>query len=95
MLATRVVLCEGGTEGGVWCHPQSDMHMVAARLGYQSTMVGTRWADSCPGSMDRLIKCCCHLVGDSFLAGKVAWAQSGCMTTESADHCMLLMSGCG
>ena len=30
------------------------------------------------------------LVGDLFLAGKVAWAQSGCMTTESADHCMLV-----
>ena len=36
-----------------------------------------------------------HLVGGSFLAGKTAWALSGCFTNESADHCMLLMSGCG
>ena len=25
------------------------MHMVAARLGCQSAMVGTGWANSCPG----------------------------------------------
>ena len=35
-------------------------------------------------------KCCSHLLGDSFLAGKAAWAQSGCMKTGSADHCMLV-----
>ena len=35
---------KGGTEGGEW---QGDMHMVAARLGRQSIMVGTRWANSC------------------------------------------------
>ena len=29
-------------------------------------------------------------VGGSFLAVKVAWALSGCMTTESADYCMLV-----
>ena len=27
---------------------------------------------------------------DSFLAEKAAWALSGCMTTESADYCMLV-----
>ena len=27
---------------------------------------------------------------DSFLAGKAAWALSGCLTTESADYCMLV-----
>ena len=26
----------------------------------------------------------------SFLAGKAAWALSGCMTTESADYCRLV-----
>ena len=31
-----------------------------------------------------------HLVGGSFLAGKAAWALSGCLTTESADYCMLI-----
>ena len=65
------------------------MHMVAARLGCQSTMVGTGWANSHPGCMDRLRKHYSHLVGGSFLAGKAAWALCGCMTTElSADHCM-------
>ena len=71
------------------------MHMVAARLGCQSAMVGTEWANSCPGWMDRLRKCYSHLVGGSFLAGKAAWALSRCLTTESADYCMLVnvMSG--
>ena len=32
---------KGGTGGGGWGHPQGDMHMVAARLGCKSTMVGT------------------------------------------------------
>ena len=27
---------------------------------------------------------------DSFLAGKAAWAPSGCMTTESVDYCILV-----
>ena len=36
------------------CHPQGDMHMVAAGLSCQSAMVGTVWANSCPGCMDRL-----------------------------------------
>ena len=66
------------------------MHMVAARLGCQSAMVETRWANSCPGSVDRLRKHYSHLVGGSFLAGKAAWAPSGRMTTESDDHCMLV-----
>ena len=69
---------------------QGDMHMVAARPGYQSTMVATGWANSCPGYMDRLRKRYSHLVGGSFLAGKAAWALSWCMTTKSADYCMLV-----
>ena len=31
---------KGGTGGGGWDHPQGDMHMVAARLGCQSTGLG-------------------------------------------------------
>ena len=31
-----------------------------------------------------------HLVGGSFLAGKSTWALSGCLTTDSADYCMLV-----
>ena len=44
-------------------HPQGDMHMVAARLGFERAMVGTRWATSCPDSMDRLRKHYSYLVG--------------------------------
>ena len=82
----------GEVTHGVTCTwwPQGDMHMVAARLGCQSAMVGTRWANSCPGCMDRLRKRYSRLVGGSFLAGKVAWTLNGCMTTESADCCMLV-----
>ena len=42
--------------------------------------------------MDRLRKRYSHLVGGSFLAGKAAWALSGCMTTELTIACSL-MSG--
>ena len=91
---TRRVTCTWWLPGlavkAPWLGPQGDMHMVAARLGCQSTMVGTGWANSCPGCMDRLRKRYSHLVGGSFLAGKVAWTLSGCMTTESADYCMLV-----
>ena len=31
-----------------------------------------------------------YLVGGSFLARKAAWALSGCLTTDSADYCMLV-----
>ena len=81
---------KGGTGGGGWGHLQGDLHIVAARLGCQTAMVGIRWANSRPGCMDRLRKRYSHLVGVSFLAGKAAWALSGCMTTESADYCMLI-----
>ena len=64
--------------------------MVATRLSCKSVMVGTVWANSCPGCMDRLRKCYSHLVGGSFLAGKAAWALRGCLTTESANHCMFV-----
>ena len=47
--------------------------MVAARLGCKSTIIGTEWANSFPGCMDRLRKHYSHLVGGSFLAEKAAW----------------------
>ena len=40
--------------------------------------------------MDRHRKHYSHLVGGLFLARKAAWALRGCMTTESADYCMLV-----
>ena len=51
------------------------MHMVASRLSCESAMVGTGWANSCPGCMDRLRKCYFPLVGGSFLAGKAACSE--------------------
>ena len=51
-------------------------------------MVG--WANSCPRCLDRLRRPYSHLVGGSFLAGNAAWTLSGCMTTESADYCILI-----
>ena len=91
MLRTRFCVSrKGGTGGGGWGHLQRDMHMVAARLGLQSTMAGTGWANSRPSCMDRLRKRYSHLVGGSFLAGKAAWALSRVLTIAC-----LLMSRCG
>ena len=82
--------------GGGWGHLQGDTHMMAARLGCQSAMAGTGWADSCSGCMDRLRNRHSHLVGGLFLVGKAAWALSGCLTTNSADYTACsLMSGHG
>ena len=69
------------------------MHMVAARLGFEKAMVGTRWATPRPDCMDRLRKHYSHLAEDWYLARKAAWSLSGCMATNSAITCSL-MSGC-
>ena len=79
-----------GQGGGEWGHPQGDMHMVAVVDGCQRAVVVTGWANPCPGCMDRFTKHYSHLVGGSFLARKAAWDLSGCMTTESADYCMIV-----
>ena len=47
---------KGGRGGGGWDHPQGDMHMVAARLGFEKAMVGTGRATFHPDCMDRLGK---------------------------------------
>ena len=47
-------------------------------------------ATSHPESMDRLRKYYSHLVGGWFLARRAAWTLSRCMTTYSADYCMLI-----
>ena len=33
----------GGTGTDGWVHPEGDMHMVAAKLGFERAMVGTGW----------------------------------------------------
>ena len=68
---------------------QGEMGGVTRRLGCQSAKVGTGLAISCPGCMDRLRKRYSYLVGGSFLAGKAVRALSRCLTTESADYCMI------
>ena len=51
------------------------MHMVAARLGCKRNMVGTGYTTSHPGSM----------------LTKHYWKTlNGCMTTNSANYCMLI-----
>ena len=81
---------KGGTGGGGWGHPQGAVHMAAARFGGKKAMVGTGWANSCPGYMNKLRKHYSHISGGSFLAGTAFWALSGCLPTESADYCMLV-----
>ena len=66
------------------------MHMVAARLGFEKAMVGTRWATPRPDCMDRLRKYYSHLAEGWLLARKAAWSLSGCMATNSADYYMLV-----
>ena len=80
---------KGGTGGG-WGHPQCDMHMVAAKPGFERGMVGTGWTTSRPDCMDRLRKHYFRLVEGWFLARKAAWALSGSMTTNSADYYMVI-----
>ena len=55
------------------------MHMMAARLGHERTMVGTWWASSHPKCMDRIIEHYSHLVGSWFLARKAALALNECI----------------
>ena len=56
--------------GGWWGHPQGDVHMVAARLGCKSIVVGTGG----PILALAVWTGYSHLVGGSFLAGKTALA---------------------
>ena len=66
-----------------WGHPQDGLYMVAVRLGNQRAMVGTDWANSCPGCTNRPRKK--HYSHLFFPAGKVAWALSGYLPIENAD----------
>ena len=55
---------------------------------FESATVGTGWATYLPGSV--LEKTLLSPVESWFLARKGAWAVAGCMTTDSADYCMLV-----
>ena len=60
----------GGMGRGGWGHPQDAVHMVAARLGFQKTMVDTRRATSRHDCMDWVRKHYSHLAEGWFLARK-------------------------
>ena len=49
-----------------------------------------RWANSCPGCINRLRKHYSEILGGSFPTGKASWALSRCLPTESGDYCMLI-----
>ena len=66
------------------------MHMAAARLGSKTDVVGTRWANSCPGCTNRLRKPYSPFGGGSFLVEKAAWPLSGKLSNENASYCMLI-----
>ena len=66
------------------------MHMAAASLGCKKAMVGIRLANSCPCWMNRLKKYYSHLVVNSFLVGKAAWAP-----IENADYYKLVTNWAG
>lgn len=68
---------KGGTGGGWWCHMQSAVHMVAAKLGCKRAMVGTGWAHSHPGCVNRLRERYSHLVGVHFWQGRLLGFRMG------------------
>ena len=74
-LHTVCISRKGRTGGGGWSSPQGDIHMVAARLGCERAMVGTRWATSRSDCMDRLRKHCSPCG-----SWKAACVLSWCMT---------------
>ena len=71
------------TGGGGWGHLQGAVHMAAARLSCKKAMLGTGWANSHPGCMNR--KCYSHLVGSLFMAGKAVWALNECLPNKNAE----------
>ena len=86
---------KGGTGGGGWGYPQGAMHMVAVRLGCESSMVGTRLANLRPGCMSRLRKCYSHLLEGSFLAGRLLRLKAGVCLLRVLTIACSLMSGHG
>ena len=58
------------------------MHMVAARFGCERAMVGTGWATSRPGCVDRLTKHYSRLVGGKEgCLGRIS-GKEGCLGLE-------------
>ena len=92
--------------GGGWGHwLQSDMHMVAASINSRRGRVNPNPNPPLPLSMLQGLAVKLPWLGlggpilalaawtgleNGTLAGKAAWGLSGCLTTQSADHCMLV-----
>ena len=57
--------------------------MVAARLGFEKAIVGTRWAIQRPDCMDRLRKHYSKLAEGWLLARKADWSFSGGLLLKS------------
>ena len=55
-----------------------DKYMVAAKLGCKGAIVGTRWANSCPGCMDRLRKWGIHFWEGRLLVSEWVFDNQEC-----------------
>ena len=71
-------------------HPQGDMHMVAASLGSKGPRLGPGGLLLSLHAWTGLEYTAFILSGFIFSRGKPAWALSRCLTTKSADYCMLI-----
>ena len=58
-------------------------------LALKRAMAGTKWANFCPGCMNRPRKCYSHLLVH-FWQERTAWALSRYLPTVKADYCMLV-----
>ena len=47
---------KGGTGGGGWSHPQGDMHMVVARLGFEGSRNGWYWVSRLEVDMGSILE---------------------------------------
>ena len=63
---------KGGTRGGVWYTRRMTVRIV---VGCINGLAGTGWANSCLVCTNVVRESFTHLVGASFLAAKLVWAQ--------------------
>ena len=66
---------KGVTEGGGWGHPQGDMHMVAAKLGFERAVV---WTDGPPLTLTAWT----GSENTTFTLQRAGFWQEGCLGSE-------------
>ena len=66
------------------------MHMVAAMLGCERAMIGPAGPPLALTAWTGLQNTTLTLLDGWFLTRKAACPLNGCMTTDSADYCMLV-----